>query len=98
MKKIDFVQFVIVVMAVCVAMYGCAQIKAVLNENPELVVKIGDLISDVIEIAGSELIEVAMRGDRQEYRYDGKKLKTSAGTTVKNLMVRDGRVISIGGK
>ena len=49
---------------------------------------------------GSELIEVAMRGDSQDklYRYDGKLLKSPGGYPVVYLLVRDGRVIGIGSK
>ena len=54
----------------------------------------------MIKIAGSELIEVAMRGDSQDklYRYDGKLLKSPGGYPVVYLLVRDGRVIGIGSK
>ena len=86
----------IIVLCVALAFCGCAQMNKITTDNPELVVKVNDLISDIVKIAGSELIaQMTKSEDVQAYLYTGTKLKQITGQPVKQLIVKDGCVITV---
>lgn len=67
-KKIDFlfvvklrILSIVFVLCFSVCFQGCAQVAGVVAANPELVVNVNDLITNIAKIAGNQLIEIAAR-------------------------------------
>lgn len=86
--------FVLVMVAV-IAFYGCAQMGKVVNDNPELIVKLNDLVSDVIKVGGEELFMHLTRSDTQVFTYSGKRLKLISGQYVSGFIAENGRVTKL---
>jgi hypothetical protein len=95
-KKIKFsIQIFVLAMVAVIGFYGCAQMSKVANDNPELIVKVNDLIGDIVKIAGSELIAQMTRSeDVRVYFYIGTRLRLISGFPVKGLAVQGEQVIA----
>lgn len=95
--KIKFSRDVFILAMVMIAgFYGCAQMGKIANDNPELIVKVNDLISDIIKIGGAELILQMTRADDQAFfTYSGKRLKLASGQYVSGFIAENGRVTKL---
>lgn len=83
------------VMVAVFSLYGCAQVSKIATDNPELIVKVNDLVGDIIKIAGTELIAQMTRSeDVQIYHYAGTRLRLISGLPVKGFAAQGGQIIS----
>lgn len=76
----------VMVLIIALCFTGCAQVQSAVNANPDLVIKIGDLVADIAKIAGTQLIEVVIRSeasDTQIYRYKDQSFVAKDGVVIK---------------
>lgn len=89
------IQTFILILVTVFSLYGCAQVQKIATDNPEFIVKVNDLVGDIIKIAGTELIAQMTRSeDVKIYHYTGTRLRLISGLPVKGYAAQGGQVIA----